>query len=374
MEHEEDQKIINTGKAILFISLFATGTLLLFGPIYAYYFNKWYVANTDIAAKLGDWVGGVFGTLLSTLGAIAITIVTYNAFRQQVRANQLIQNESRQRQFEAVLFKYIDYHRDNQQRVLSSPRYFLTDLHATSPGVNDWYSLYFELKASINIARKICQQQKLDIKYQEILSLGYLAFFFGVTGSSENTLRKYISHLKEAGTEKFFQQLIVKYQFESKFGYFYGNQMKLSQYFRNLYRAYLFIDENKDLDCKAKKEYANLIRAQMSNHELAIFTLNCLSPLGRKWIDYNFINRYLIIKNVPTHFVPGLSSEQLKRFFPYITFDEDSESSQPNILSDMKIDDAVHQDVINTHLRVSHPSIKGNNPVKVFIVNYETRP
>ena len=51
-----------------------------------------------------------------------------------------------------------------------------------------------------------------------------------------------------------------------------------------------------------KKYYAKTLRAQLSNHELAIFFYNSISILGREWSNNDktdFIKTYQLLKNLP---------------------------------------------------------------------------
>lgn len=53
----------------------------------------------------------------------------------------------------------------------------------------------------------------------------------------------------------------------------------LGHYFRSVYQALKLIDRAQ-LDNVQKKEYANMLRAQLSKHELELLFYNCLSKLG----------------------------------------------------------------------------------------------
>ena len=59
---------------------------------------------------------------------------------------------------------------------------------------------------------------------------------------------------------------------------FYRNrQSAIGHYFRNLYQILKFISES---EIENKKTYSNIIRAQLSTHELVVLFYNCLSNFG----------------------------------------------------------------------------------------------
>jgi len=60
--------------------------------------------------------------------------------------------------------------------------------------------------------------------------------------------------------------------------FFHFFQSDLGHYFRHLYHIVKFIDIS---DVQDKKQYTNLIRAQLSSYELTLLFYNCLSQYGR---------------------------------------------------------------------------------------------
>lgn len=69
-------------------------------------------------------------------------------------------------------------------------------------------------------------------------------------------------------------------------------QVELAHYFRYLYNIFKFIHNSSVND---KRFYSNLIRAQLSNHELVILFYNCISKYGKERflplaIEYSLFN------------------------------------------------------------------------------------
>jgi hypothetical protein len=93
-------------------------------------------------------------------------------------------------------------------------------------------------------------------------------------------------------------RLIEDYADATEFG---GHQNRLSQYFRNLYSAFIFIDVQK-LSIKEKKSLAKVLRSKLSNYEQALIALNSLTKQGADWDKSGLLKRYMPIKNIPEHF------------------------------------------------------------------------
>lgn len=73
----------------------------------------------------------------------------------------------------------------------------------------------------------------------------------------------------------------------------YGEQ--IGHYFRNIYQIINFIDKS---EVGNKKFYSNLLRAQMSSHELGLLFYNCLSDLGRERFK-PLIEKYSFFEHLP---------------------------------------------------------------------------
>lgn len=80
------------------------------------------------------------------------------------------------------------------------------------------------------------------------------------------------------------------------FGNFYSVALNdIGHYFRNLYRIFKFIDES-DLSEKDKKSLAGLLRAQLSNSELALLFYNGKALIGLKFKP--LLEKYAMFENM----------------------------------------------------------------------------
>lgn len=122
--------------------------------------------------------------------------------------------------------------------------------------------------------------------------------------------------------EFFFEQAHVNYIFYNypqdlyiplvDNNYYKGHQQNLGHYYRNLFQAVKYIDEQKDLEYEEKYSYIKFLRAQFSTTEQTIFFLNSISIIGRIWEfekrtkpsktfkpNKQIITKYNLIKNIP---------------------------------------------------------------------------
>ncbi|MBD8563918.1 hypothetical protein IFU01_06545 [Oxalobacteraceae sp. CFBP 8763] len=104
---------------------------------------------------------------------------------------------------------------------------------------------------------------------------------------------------------------------DSEFG---GHQNRLSNYFRNLYSAFTFIQDS-GLSKKEKYALAKVFRSKLSNYEQALLALNALAYQGRSWIESGIINEYALVKNIPQYFFIFDDEFSLQEMFPDIDFE-----------------------------------------------------
>ncbi|WP_127344938.1 putative phage abortive infection protein [Ancylomarina longa] len=124
---------------------------------------------------------------------------------------------------------------------------------------------------------------------------------------------------------------------KGKLNFFGGHQYHLAHYFRHFYRSVKYIDKQPSwlLSEEEKKEYIELLRAQMSNYEQALLFINSISSLGENW-EYSggvdLITKYDLIRNLPEYFIPlpANKDEYLKPqyFYPNVDFEWKKKTSK----------------------------------------------
>jgi len=95
---------------------------------------------------------------------------------------------------------------------------------------------------------------------------------------------------------------------------FYKKQQhNLGHYFRNMYNIVKFV-KNSSVD--DKRLYTNILRAQLSTHELALLFYNCASDMGKEKFK-PLIEEFALLKNLPENIL--LNSEH-KFFYSKLAF------------------------------------------------------
>lgn len=177
-----------------------------------------------------------------------------------------------------------------------------------------------------------------------VASIAYLITYIGVKNRNINLLKsKYLStynqvyigellnafriklaryapeDLRSSGGNRL--QLTEKLTCDDK--EYYGFQDQIGNYFRLLYHAVTFVNNQLDLSYEEKYKYIKLLRGQMSNTEEAILFYNSLCDLGLAW-EYDttgdtpdLITKYNLIKNIPQH-ITKVSFEQ---FYPNVYYE-----------------------------------------------------
>ena len=154
--------------------------------------------------------------------------------------------------------------------------------------------------------------------------------------------------------------------YDTKQKLFSGNQHLLGHYFRHLFQTVKYIDQQKwwVLSQKEKYEYIKTLRAQMSNYEQALFFINSLTQLGRKWEFENpdgkeLISTYNLIKNLPQHFIPNMEPQF---YYPNIDYDW-KENYQPKKITAMKKNSTIKMgnDEFILYIRKNNPTCNIDN-------------
>jgi hypothetical protein len=81
-------------------------------------------------------------------------------------------------------------------------------------------------------------------------------------------------------------------------------------------------------------QYADMLRAQLTNHEQALFYLNSLADVGAPWKRQHLIEDFQLIKNIPRGFFDAARETDPAVVYPKIKFEymrTDTEFEQPNV-------------------------------------------
>jgi len=377
MEKRKKFKLLRNGKQFLFNSFVICSVISFFVLFFARYVfvNK---SSQDIATTLS----GTLGTALGFFGSILV----YNALREQVKANKLIQKQFKVQAFESRLYKMLDIYNLNVNNLKFKNR--KTGLEYRGKNVfpaiiSDYRKLKDEIETFNNdmgfdIDAIIIEEyrKKLitingigNVYNSSILEITYLCLFFGVGVNGRpnitalfkdkydnnylKTLLNYLSnkpasHNSKEKHKRKWKELMIPFELfiepnNKKFDKYYnGHQNNLGHYYRHIFMIIKFIDQQPMFTYLEKWEYSKLLRTQLSNHEQELFFLNSISILGRDWElnqdgsngefeNKRFITKYDLIKNVSKSVI---NKYNIKSFYPNVEFEYEDDTQDRRDLNE----------------------------------------
>lgn len=308
---------------------------------------------------IGDTINGIAGPFI----ALFASLLTFLAFYIQYKANleqrnqfntTLINQEKEKIKYEknylkdkieARFFELLKIHRENILGFESKGKsgrsvsiYIYDEFNSLFDCIKLWYT--FE-KSELN-------DEKLWAK--NCCEITYLILFFGLGNKTTENLLNSIKRLIENDNiyTNYIYSFCLKPMIENhikrrdenkklskekrKYITHDGHQSRLGHYFRHLFQTVKFIDNQPPevLTFYEKYFYIKTLRAQLSNHEQALFFYNTLTSLGKNWelneLDENkkLITKYNLIKNIPEGFTGSLNP---KIYYPDLYFEFDNEKT-----------------------------------------------
>lgn len=301
--------------AIRFFWIIGIGTFLLLAGMLLSQGMKAY-DYSDIG-PVGDLFGGIIGAFM----ALIATLFTFLAFWLQYKAN-IAQTQQFHEQdidtkidrFENKFYELLHLHKSNLHEI--SIEFY--DGESVQPR-QAFILMYRELKTCFSVVdeqyRLLKEQGKMNESCtpEQLLSVAYVFFYFGVGPYSDTVTREMIG---EEINEALYQQIrteLIRIQgedevpkdynirFSSKYQLFRGHQSRLGHYYRHLFQTVKFVVNQPDalLDKTQKKEYLRTLRAQLSNHEQVMLYYNALSKFGDEWQKNGYLTEYRMIHNLP---------------------------------------------------------------------------
>lgn len=294
--------------------------------------------NIEKSAQIGDFIGGVVGTIfsLSAFLLLALTFYEQTKFAKRER-------------FESKFFDLLKLHRENVSELekdSENGRKALHDIYNQFLTCREECKPLFNKKKPVDIyqpeyLKKFESLIKLTNPNLNLLDIAkldipYILTFFGVSAQGKMSildqlekkykmqfLEKIIENIamKPVETSDYFSNwkrinnLTIskkdrvlyfirqlrnnpKYEYDDKHlftiakDYFYasdftkfygGHQYKIGHYFRHLFLTFTYVNEQCFLSKKEKYFYAKLLRAQLSTSEQGLLFINSLSTLGLVW-------------------------------------------------------------------------------------------
>ncbi len=243
-----------------------------------------FTEQSDKLGQFGDFFGGVLNPLLSFMALLGVlyTIRTQGKELKEAREETRIANRIQDKQtgvferqnFESVFFRLVDVHSKIAERIRNK--------------MDPWGANGFDvavsevLKNYKHACEDLADAQRLAPKPQ------------------------YAAINPEVTTER---QLLLRAFEEGIHG---EARVMLSQYYRNLYQILKLVDGFKvfagedhkgrrpprliRLDYFHKRQYSNILRAQLSDDELKLLFFNCITPYGDGLKSY--VEQYSLMKHL----------------------------------------------------------------------------
>lgn len=261
-------------------------------------FSPYDPQNASTLGQLGDWVGGILGTLITFASLLAL-LATFWLSRTAMN-----------RQGVYTIFSAMSKTHDD----------LVASFQMSSAQGADVFRLLLSDYAEY-LSKTIEHCPDLDTK--QTIDLSYTLFFYGstITGRETAAMRydpeKVKIILDSVSTTR---NSLASSNPGAVAHRLSGNQARLSNYYRNLYGIYSFIDES-SLSKREKKSILKTIRTKMSNHEQALLSLNIYSHLGGKWRKEGLLEKYEPIKNIPRSFMLLPGNAKIEQLFPKVRFE-----------------------------------------------------
>lgn len=308
--------------ALLFMLL---GFTVIITSLFSLPFND-YSGNrdSDLFAKFGDYIGGFVGTIFSFAGFFMI----FRTFSEQRKQYSLDKFDSR-------FYELLNIHKQNVSEM---------SIKSVDHGQKVFIDFFYEYRIAYNILK---QNHLLKIPYKDLHAIAYYIFYFGIgSKSAENSLEIFLNirlknkeMVKEIISYMRFKKIYIKEKHAAsdnkeslKYRLFDGHMSVLTHYYKHLFLMVSYIDKSIHIDDNQKKEYASIIRAQLSEYELFMFYFYIQTVLGREWLfknkcklekqnidDNSFVIKYNLLKHLLYPYIIGFGISPLSLFDKYIS-------------------------------------------------------
>ncbi|MFA7492577.1 MAG: putative phage abortive infection protein [Proteiniphilum sp.] len=248
----------------------------------------------DGFGALGDFVGGIFGTLFAAL-AVYFAWMTFKKETIKTRFYEMLKS-----------------HRENVARIQ------ISDIDVFGKYIAVLLEIY------VTLLQKLTGKGYRD---EDIFKLSYLFFFYGTELNS-----KTINTLLKKENEKLIDSEdveCVKLYFSTNNISLMGYANDLGIYFRQLYQTVTFIDRQNSLwlSYNDKYEYIKSLRVCLNVNEQYLLFLNSLSTLGMVWEmskekdNEKLITKYNLLKNIPESCKENFKNLNFEDKYPHIYYE-----------------------------------------------------
>ncbi len=236
---------------ISFTSVFFVVTFVLFGWAQDFFCFQNSI-QADLFGQIGDFSGGILGTIFALISTLLL-IRTFHRQQQVTKENKTLIETQR---FNDLFFQLLNLYQGQTKELQDSDEYEQTDKDGKTQ------------KVTYNCNNKD---------------------FFDF--NKEKAQKSFIPQANYRNNIRHAQKTYSSFYFEHK--------SKLAIYYRTLYRIFDLIDHSNLLEEDSKKNYAKIVRAQLTESELFFLRYNALTYYGNNFVF--LLNRYNVLKHLP-HF------------------------------------------------------------------------
>ena len=219
-------------------------------------FNTKYVINHELFGTYGDFFGGFLGTIFTLISVLLVV----RTFRHQQSVTRDNQEQQKTQQFNNLFFELLHLYQA-EVKDLCGQSEKITNIENTPK------------KESVKVTKEIVNYDNKDFFDEE-----------------KNIIQR--KYKNQKSYEKNRIRSINYYML-----FYIENRSKIAAYFRTLYRIFELIDKSELITDSQRKEYAKIMRAQLTESELFFLRYNAMTVYGSQFVKY--INKYHILKHLP---------------------------------------------------------------------------
>jgi len=286
-----------------------------------------------------------FATLLTAFLLYLTLTSQLNTAKKQDKVNQISEFENR-------FFKFIDYHRENVN--LLKYRDPKNSGEKNFKGNQVFTVVYYEIR---DLLEELFSKHDFNSpdEIREAVNFIYQCVFYGAGKDSLPILEKRFSNKDYFDSIDFKdKKAIYKDSIDSDENfrpkYYSGHVRRLGHYYRNIFQAVTYVDNQQFLSEKEKYDYVKILRAQMSVYEQGVFFLNSLTDLGDIWeikrlrdtkianlhkatlFKKLLITKYDLVRNTLNDDGLIFGKINIKSFYPLLNLERETEFSQSGSL------------------------------------------
>jgi len=243
----------------------------------------------------------------------------------------------------------MDYHRENINNLKYRDPRFKDEKYREGSEVIT--VIYYEV---CTLLEDILKNIELKEKKEQIDAIDFVfqCVFYGAGGEGIQILEKRFSSSPFFDMVDFKERKAKYSSYKFKQDVFYsGHVRRLGHYFRNIYQAVKYVEDQPFLTERQKYEYIAHFRAQMTVYEQSIFFFNSVSRLGNVWEQEKYdtelssdekerilvfkklwITKYDLIRNSLNNDGKILNHLLIKEFYPLIILEGEDEFTVSGVL------------------------------------------